>query len=77
MESTFERSLEELETIVNRLESGDLPLEESLELFERGVKLSRKCRERLANAERRIEVLTKDADGALTTEEFEPDDLRG
>jgi exodeoxyribonuclease VII small subunit len=77
MENTFERSLEELETIVNRLESGDLPLEESLELFERGVKLSRKCRERLANAERRIEVLTKDADGALTTEEFEPDDLRG
>ena len=41
MENTFERSLEELETIVNRLESGDLPLEESLELFERGVKLSR------------------------------------
>ena len=77
MENTFERSLEELETIVNRIESGDLPLEESLELFERGVKLSRKCRERLANAERRIEVLTKDADGALTTEEFEPDDLRG
>ena len=77
MENTFERSLEELETIVNRLESGDLPLEESLELFKRGVKLSRKCRERLANAERRIEVLTKDADGALTTEEFEPDDLRG
>ncbi len=77
MENTFERSLEELETIVNRLESGDLPLEESLELFERGVKLSRKCRERLANAERRIEVLTKDADGALTTKEFEPDDLRG
>lgn len=77
MENTFERSLEELETIVNRLESGDLPLEESLELFERGVKLSRKCRERLANAERRIEVLTKDADGALTTEEFEPEGLRG
>ncbi|MBX7055307.1 MAG: exodeoxyribonuclease VII small subunit [Pyrinomonadaceae bacterium] len=76
MENTFERSLEELETIVNSLESGDLPLEESLALFERGVNLSRKCRERLANAERRIEVLMKDSDGGLATEEFEPDGLR-
>ena len=77
MENTVERSLEDLETIVNKLESGDLPLEDSRELFERGVKLSRKCRERLANAERRIEVLMKDADGGLATEEFEPDGLRG
>ncbi len=77
MENTFERSLEELETIVNKLEAGDLPLEESLELFERGVILSRKCRERLANAERRIEVLMRDPDSGLATEEFEPDGLRG
>ena len=77
MENTFERSLEELESIVNKLESGDLPLEDSLELFERGVKLSRKCRERLANAERRIEVLMKDPDGGLATEELAPDGLRG
>lgn len=77
MENTFEKSLEELELIVNSLESGDLPLEESLELFERGVKLSRKCRERLANAERRIEILMKDVDGGLTAEEIEPENLRG
>lgn len=77
MENTFEKSLEELELIVNSLESGDLRLEESLELFERGVKLSRKCRERLANAERRIEILMKDVDGGLTAEEIEPENLRG
>lgn len=77
MENTFEKSLEELELIVNSLESGDLRLEESLELFERGVKLSRKCRERLANAERRIQRLMKDADGDLTAEAIEPENLRG
>ena len=63
MEKSFETSLAELENIVGRLESGDLPLEESLELFENGIKLSRECRTRLTNAERRIEVLMKGADG--------------
>ena len=77
MENTFEKSLEELELIVNSLESGDLRLEESLELFERGVKLSRNCRERLANAERSIEILMKDAAGDLTAEAIEPENLRG
>ena len=76
MEKSFETSLAELEQIVGRLEGGDLPLEESLELFEKGIKLSRECRERLTNAERRIEILMKDADGNLTTDELEPDDLR-
>ncbi len=66
MAKTFEASLSELEKIVKQLEDGDLPLEESLLLFENGVKLSRECRERLTNAERRIEVLMKDADGNLT-----------
>jgi len=76
MEKSFETSLAELEQIVGRLESGDLPLEESLELFEKGIKLSRECRTRLTNAERRIEILMKDADGNLTATDFEPDDLR-
>ena len=71
MENTFETSLTELEAIVAKLEDGDLPLEESLELFEKGIKLSRECRERLSNAERRIEVLKKDADGSLSVESFE------
>lgn len=76
MEKSFETSLAELEQIVSRLEDGDLPLEESLELFEKGIKLSRECRERLTSAERRIEVLMRDAAGNLTAEEIEPDDLR-
>src|SRR5436190_15879009 len=73
MEKSFETSLAELEDIVGKLEDGDLPLEESLGLFEKGIKLARECRERLSNAERRIEVLMKEADGSLSTREFEPD----
>ena len=68
MAKTFESSLKELEHIVKQLEEGDLPLEESLKLFENGVKLSRECRERLTNAERRIEVLMKEADGSINVE---------
>jgi exodeoxyribonuclease VII small subunit len=60
---TFEASLSNLEKIVRRLEEGDLPLEESLKLFEDGVRLSRECQERLNQAERRIEVLLRDEDG--------------
>lgn len=74
MEKTFESSLGELESIVRKLEDGDLDLEESLKLFEKGVKLSRECRERLTSAERRIEVLMKDNDGELRLQELEPDD---
>ena len=70
---SFESSLAELEKIVEQLENGDLPLEESLKLFETGVKLSRECRERLSDAERRIEVLMKDGDGKLSLSELAPD----
>ena len=70
MSKTFESSLSELEKIVGQLESGDLPLEESLKLFENGVRLSRECRERLTEAERRIEVLMKDNDGKLSLSEL-------
>ncbi|MEP6787832.1 MAG: exodeoxyribonuclease VII small subunit [Acidobacteriota bacterium] len=72
MEKSFETSLAELEKIVGKLEGGDLPLEESLELFEKGIKLSRECRTRLTNAERRIEILMKDANGEIGVEEFNP-----
>ena len=71
MEKSFEASLTELEAIVKQLEDGDLPLEESLKLFETGVKLSRECRERLTNAERRIEILLKDTNGGFRLEELE------
>lgn len=68
---TFETSLEQLEQIVRELEQGDLPLERSLELFERGVTLSRECQERLNQAERRIEVLLRDNQGRPTVKPFE------
>ena len=55
----FEAALSELESIVRRLEQGDLTLENSLALYERGVVLSRYCHERLEDVERRIEVLTE------------------
>jgi exodeoxyribonuclease VII small subunit len=54
----FESAIAELETLVKTLEDGDLPLEKSLELFERGVQLSRFCHSRLEQAERRVEILT-------------------
>ncbi len=53
----FEAAIAELEGIVKRLEEGDLPLEKSLELYERGVQLSRYCHARLEEAERRIEIV--------------------
>jgi len=73
---SFESSLGELEKIVRKLEDGDLSLEESLKLFEDGVKLSRECQERLNQTERRIEVLLKDASGNLALQSLAPDDLR-
>ena len=76
MEKSFETSLAELDQIVGKLESGDLPLEESLERFERGIKLSRECRTRLTNTERRIEILMKDANGEIGVEEFNPETSR-
>jgi exodeoxyribonuclease VII small subunit len=55
----FETALAELESIVKTLEDGDLPLERSLELYERGVTLSRYCHARLEEAERKIEILNE------------------
>jgi len=58
----FESAIAELEKIVKQLEEGDMPLEKSLALFERGVELSRYCHEQLGAAERRIELLTDRGD---------------
>jgi exodeoxyribonuclease VII small subunit len=55
----FEGAIAELESIVKKLEEGDLPLEQSLALYERGVQLSRFCHARLEQAERRIEILNE------------------
>lgn len=70
---TFESSLGELEKIVRKLEDGDLSLEESLKLFEDGVRLSRECQERLSAAERRIEILLKDEKGNPFLQEIKAD----
>ena len=58
---TFEAGLQQLEAIVKEMESGDLPLERALELFERGMKLSETCRKQLEEAETRVEILIRRA----------------
>ena len=60
---TFERAIEELETIVMRLEEGKVPLEESVAIYERGEALKRRCEELLRQAEARVEKITLDASG--------------
>ena len=62
---TFEAALGRLEEIVQRLEKGELPLEESLKLYEEGIALSRHCHAKLEEAEGKIELLMKDARGDL------------
>ena len=69
----FEDSLARLEQIVSQLETGNLPLEESLRVFEEGVTLARHCARYLEEAEKRIELLTKDESGLLKAEPFEWD----
>jgi exodeoxyribonuclease VII small subunit len=69
-EKKFEAALTRLEAIVKELEIGDLPLEQSLKLFEEGIKLSRICHKRLEDAERRVEILLKDKTGAITMQPF-------
>ncbi|HEU4370706.1 MAG TPA: exodeoxyribonuclease VII small subunit [Methylomirabilota bacterium] len=66
----FEDCLARLEQIVGALEAGNLPLEESLKVFEEGIALTRHCSRYLDDAERRIEMLVKDEAGALTTKPF-------
>lgn len=70
----FEAAIAELETIVKQLEEGDLPLEQSLGLYERGVQLSRFCHARLEEAERRIEILTERGDLKPAPSSFGVDD---
>ena len=69
---SFETCLEELEKVVKELEGGDLPLERSLELFERGMGLSDSCRKQLEQAETRVEMLIR-KDGKIAAEPFRPE----
>lgn len=69
----FERSLARLEEVVRKLESPQLSLDEAMRLFEEGVGLSRECQKQLEEAEGRVEILLKKADGKLAAEAFEPE----
>jgi exodeoxyribonuclease VII small subunit len=72
----FEAAMGELEQIVERLERGDLPLEESLAAFERGVLLTRTCQTSLKDAEQKVQILLKKA-GEPTLETFDPESPPG
>jgi exodeoxyribonuclease VII small subunit len=72
---SFERALEELESIVKRLEDGKVPLEESVTIYERGEALKRRCEELLRQAEARVDKITTDANGQPTG--TEPLDVQG
>ncbi|TCT07586.1 exodeoxyribonuclease VII small subunit [Aquabacter spiritensis] len=63
---SFEAALAELEAIVQRLERGDVPLEESIAIYERGEALKARCETLLKDAEARVEMITRDADGRPT-----------
>ena len=67
----FEKALEDLEQIVQRLEDASLPLDDALSLFEEGIKLSRFCSQKLDEAEKKVEMLLKDENGILSREPFE------
>ncbi len=69
----FERSLARLEEVVRRLESPQLSLDDAMKLFEEGVALSRECQKQLEEAEGRVEILLKKADGKLAAEAFDPE----
>lgn len=70
----FEQALAALETQVQRLEGGDLPLEEALNAFEEGVRLTRQCQQSLDAAEQKVQLLLAKRDGSLDTEAFTPRD---
>lgn len=68
---SFEKDLEKLEEIVQALEEGGLSLDESLKRFEEGIRLSKRCEKALTEAEKKIEMLTKNAEGELEAEPFD------
>jgi exodeoxyribonuclease VII small subunit len=70
----FERSLAELEAIVDKLEAGELSLDESLKQFERGVQLTRQCQTALKQAEQKVEILMRKSGGDIEAAPFQPAD---
>jgi exodeoxyribonuclease VII small subunit len=68
----FEDALSKLEKIVAKLEEGDVPLEDSLKLFEEGIRLARLCNQKLDEAEKKVEILLKNKEGVLRPHPFDP-----
>jgi len=68
----FEKSLARLEDVVKRLEQPNLPLTDAMKLFEEGLNLAQQCQKQLQEAEGRVEILLKSADGKLAAEPFRP-----
>jgi exodeoxyribonuclease VII small subunit len=68
----FEDALNKLEKIVSQLEEGDISLEESLKLFEEGIRLSRICNQKLDEVEKKVEILLKDKEGVLRPQRLDP-----
>jgi exodeoxyribonuclease VII small subunit len=71
-ELNFEGAMARLEKIVEQMESGKLPLEDLIVRYEEGMKLVKTCQERLANAEQKIEIITRNSAGKAVVQEFEP-----
>jgi exodeoxyribonuclease VII small subunit len=69
--ANFEQAMKRLEEIVEQMESGDLPLEDLIVRYEEGMKLVKVCQERLASAEQRIEIITRNSAGKPVVQEFE------
>lgn len=67
---SFEQSLKQLEGIVAQMERGDVSLEDSVKLFEEGTKLAEQCKQQLAEAEGKVEILIKQRNGAMKREPF-------
>ena len=70
----LEKSLADLETLVEELESGDLPLDKAMKKFEEGIKLTRGCQSALKDAEQKVEILLKTAGGEETLQQFDAPD---
>ena len=74
MAEKFEDAMKKLESIVERMEKGDMSLNESLKMFEEGVKLTRFCSQELHKAEKKVELLRRDAEGKLVGTPFEEEE---
>lgn len=74
MAEKFEDAMKKLEEIVGKMEKGDMPLNDSLKMFEEGIKLTRFCSQELSKAEKKVELLTRDTKGELVAVPFEEEE---